>query len=77
MRNKYLTDVKLNKQVKVIDITCSGLERRRFLDLGITKNTILKPIFKSPFGDPIAYEIRNTVIAIRKENAKNIKVIEL
>ena len=69
-----LSDLKLNKKAKVVDINCSGDEKRRFLDLGIVKDTVLVPIFNSPFGNPTAYEIRKTIIAIRKEDANKIKV---
>ena len=78
MKNSIpLNELTLNQKAKVIDIHCNGPERRRFLDLGIIKDTVLTPIFKSPSGDPTAYEIRKTVIAIRKESAQNIKVVEL
>lgn len=72
-----LSNLALNKKAKVININCSGDEKRRFLDLGIVKDTVLTPILKSPFGTPTAYEIRKTLIAIRKENADKIQVIEL
>ena len=78
MKNSIpLCNLELNKKAKVIDIKCNGLEKRRLLDLGIVKDTVLTPIFKSPFGTPTAYEIRKTVIAIRKENAKKIIVTEI
>ena len=72
-----LNELKLNKKAKVINIKCDGLEKRRFLDLGIVKDTIIIPIFTSPFGTPTAYEIRKTIIAIREENAKKIEVVEI
>ena len=72
-----LSKLELNKKAKVLDIKCDEADKRRFLDLGIVKDTVLTPIFKSPFGTPTAYEIRKTVIAIRKENAKKIKVVEI
>ena len=78
MRNSIpLSDLEINKKAKVIDLRCNGNEKRRFLDLGIVKDTVLTPIFKSPFGTPTAYEIRKTVIAIREENAKKIEVVEI
>ena len=67
-----LSDVDLDKEVKVINIMADGELRRRFFDLGIIKDTIVEPLYISPFGDPKAYLIRGTVIAIRKEDAKNI-----
>ncbi len=78
MKNSIpLSDLEINKKAKVIDLRCNGNEKRRFLDLGIVKDTVLTPIFKSPFGTPTAYEIRKTVIAIREENAKKIEVVEI
>ncbi|MBU5438558.1 ferrous iron transport protein A [Tissierella sp. MSJ-40] len=48
--------------------------KRRFLDLGITPHTVIKTERLNPAGNPIAYNIRGTIIAIRKEEAKNILV---
>ena len=48
--------------------------RRRMFDLGIVKGTEIKCMYKSPYGDPTAYGIRGTVIAIRKEDASLIKI---
>lgn len=70
-----LNDVDLNKTVIVNDILCDNHSKRRFLDLGIIKGTLITPLFRSTFSDPTAYEINNTVIAIRKEDASLIKVI--
>lgn len=70
----YLNNLKLNEQCRVIDILCDSHNKRRFLDLGIIKGTLIKPLFRSPFSDPTAYEINNTVIAIRNEDARMIKI---
>ena len=55
----------------------SGALKRRFLDLGIVENTLITPVLKSPSGDPTAFEIRGTLIALRKEDANLIKVKSL
>lgn len=52
----------------------NGNIRRRILDLGIVQGTRIKPVLKSPLGDPTAYEIRGTIIALRKEDSKLIYV---
>ena len=49
-----------------------GQERRRFMDLGILKGTVISVEFKSPSGDPTAYMIRGAVIALRKDQADQI-----
>ena len=76
LKNTFSLDtVDLNKPVIVTDILCDSHSKRRFFDLGIIKGTLITPLFRSPFSDPTAYEINNTVIAIRKEDANLIKVI--
>ena len=46
----------------------------RLLDMGLVKGTEITPILISPSGDPRAFLVRGTIIAIRKEDAKNIKI---
>lgn len=52
----------------------NGLSRRRLLDLGIIPDTSISVERKSPSGNPIAYKIRGSVIALRNEEAKYIIV---
>jgi len=67
-----LSELPLNT-VGIIDkLNCSGNIRRRMLDLGLIKGTKIIPVFKSPSGDPIAYEIRKTLIALRKDDSSLI-----
>lgn len=67
-----LYELPLNTVGIIDNLNCTGLVRRRMLDLGIIKGTKIIPVFKSPSGDPIAYEIRKTLIALRKEDSSNI-----
>lgn len=67
-----LSELPLNKVGIINDLNCNGNIRRRMLDLGLIKGTKITPVFKSPSGDPVAYEIRKTLIALRKEDSKLI-----
>ncbi|MGI6435813.1 MAG: FeoA family protein [Syntrophomonadaceae bacterium] len=58
----------------VRQLTAQGNTRRRLLDLGLINDTKVEALIKSPFGDPIAYEIRGAVIALRSEEASKILV---
>ena len=49
--------------------------KRRILDLGIIEGTKIKPVLKSPLGDPTAYEVRGSIISLREEDSKKIEVI--
>lgn len=59
---------------KVKKLTADGSCRRRLLDLGLIIDTTVESLCKSPAGDPIAYEIRGAVIALRSEEARKILV---
>jgi ferrous iron transport protein A len=61
---------------RIKKLTSTGISRRRMMDLGMIPGTIIEALMKSPAGDPIAYEIRGTVIALRKEESRYI-LIEL
>lgn len=52
-----------------------GVERRRLFDLGIIPGTTIEVEMVNPSGDPTAYRIRGSVIALRGNQARQIKVL--
>lgn len=72
-----LDNLQINTLGKVLKLNCTGNIRRRMLDLGIIKDTTIKPILKSPSGNLVAYEVRGTIIAIRKEDSCKIEVLNI
>ncbi|MGI5850234.1 MAG: FeoA family protein [Christensenellales bacterium] len=76
MDNQYipLNNLPMGQQATVKILSLDGFTRRRMLDLGLIINTVVKALMKSPAGDPIAYDIRGAVIALRKEEASKIMV---
>lgn len=72
-----LNYLQIGKSGKIIKLNNTGSIRRRLLDLGFIPGTIIKAELSSPFQDPIAYKIRNALVAIRKSDSKNIIVEEL
>ncbi|MCO8194315.1 FeoA family protein [Anaerofustis sp. NSJ-163] len=69
-----LTNVKIGQTKKVKKICANKDDKRRFLDLGLINGTKIKPVFVSPLNDPVAYEIRGSIIALRKEDSDKIYV---
>jgi DtxR family Mn-dependent transcriptional regulator len=61
-------------EVVAISPACRGAERRRFMDLGILRGAKITAGFRSPSGDPVAYQIRGATIALRREQAALISV---
>jgi ferrous iron transport protein A len=66
--------VPVGGNVRVRELTANGNVRRRMLDLGLIVDTEIEALMKSPSGDPIAYQIRGAVIALRSEEASQILV---
>ncbi|WP_270166839.1 FeoA family protein [Paenibacillus sp. SYP-B4298] len=49
-----------------------GVLRRRLLDLGFVPGAVIEVLQKSPLGDPVAYQVHHTTIALRHEEASRI-----
>lgn len=47
---------------------------KRLMDLGICEGEDVKCVMKSPLGDPAAYLIKGSVIALRREDAAGVFV---
>ena len=61
-------------EIVMLDDAVQGFTRRRFLDLGLTPGTTIYPELGNFFGDPRAYRVRGTLIALRKDQAAQIWV---
>jgi len=69
-----LTDLSPGSVCQIVSLELSGLLRRRILDLGIVPGTLIRCIRRGPSGDPTAYLVRETLIALRNEDAAQILV---
>lgn len=72
--SETLADVSEGEEAVVVGLSRAlrGQQRRRMLDFGIVPGTLIKAQLKSLGGDPIAYEIRGTTIALRKNQSSKI-----
>lgn len=73
---RTLADAAEGEEVRVTEIApaCQGMQRRRLLDLGVVPGTRITPELISTAGDPVAYRIRGALIALRREQARQIEV---
>lgn len=73
-----LTTLEKGKKARVTGLSpaCQGLTRRRFQDLGITRGVQIERVMQSAFKDPTAYRVRNTLIALRREQSNLIWIEE-
>lgn len=73
---EVLTNLQVGEEARVLSLhaSCRGAERRRLLDLGFVPGTVLEVELVSPTGDPVAYRVRGTVIALRRKQARQIRI---
>lgn len=57
--------------------SCRGALRRRLMDLGFVRGSRVSVGMRSPLGNPVAYVVRGTAIALRREQARQIIVTPL
>lgn len=74
MKISSLWQAPVGSQCKVKEINLNKTEKERILDLGMISGTNVKVLQKSPMGDPTAYLIRGSVIALRSEYTKKITI---
>ncbi|MBY0595025.1 FeoA family protein [Bacillus bingmayongensis] len=69
---KPLSKFQTGQFVQIEKLKLEGTMKRRLLDLGFIPGAIIKVLQKSPLGDPIAYQVSNTTIALRSEESSLI-----
>lgn len=69
-----LNDIKPGEKALITSLNSVGSMRRRLLDIGLIKGTLVECLGRSPLGDPSAFLIRGAVIAIRSEDCNDILI---
>ncbi len=72
--NITLNKVPLNVTAKIKFVKSDFKNKNRLAELGFTEGCKITPLYISPLGDPTAYCVRGTIIALRTEDAENIIV---
>ena len=67
-----LSALEVGKAMTVSAIESDEYMKRRLLDLGFCPNTRVRCLYRAPMGDPTAYLIRGTVIALRQKDAAGV-----
>jgi DtxR family Mn-dependent transcriptional regulator len=73
---RRLTSLKKGEKAKVVGLSqeCRGASRRRLLDLGFTSGSQVEIGLPGPLKEPRAYLIRNTLIALRNDQADMVLI---
>ncbi|WP_071461102.1 FeoA family protein [Bacillus massilinigeriensis] len=60
-------------KIRISKLHLEGVMQRRLLDLGFVPGRVVEVVRKSPLGDPIAFRVSQTCIALRKEESRKIE----
>ena len=71
---KTLKDVNVGESAVVKKLHGEGPVKRRIMDMGITKGTVLLVRKVAPLGDPMELNVRNYELSVRKADAAMIEV---
>lgn len=72
-----LNELMPGQHAVVTRLTSNGGLRRRLQDLGLAQGSEVACVQYSPLGDPVAYEVCGTIIALRRKDAYEIEVEEV
>lgn len=67
-------ELEIKEKGKIKKIFLDEQKQAKLFHLGLTPNEEIICKFKSPFKDPIAYQIKGCIFAIRNEDAALIEV---
>ena len=70
-----LSGIQPGNTAKILDICGDRDYARRLMELGIAPGGKVRCLFRSANGDPTAYQVSGTVIALRRVDASGIQVV--
>ncbi len=71
---KTLKDAKIGEIITVKKLHGAGPVKRRIMDMGITKGTVLQVRKVAPLGDPMELNVRGYELSVRRADAEIIEV---
>ncbi|WII39818.1 FeoA family protein [Paenibacillus thiaminolyticus] len=69
---RALAQADTGSRLRLSRIEVKGVLRRRLLDLGFVPGNTVEVLQRSPLGDPVAFRVNNTTIALRREESTRI-----
>lgn len=69
-----LNCLKDGEEGRITSLDADGSLRRRLLDFGLIVGTPVRCLRRSPWGSPVIYRVRGTMLAIRACDGQRIRV---
>ena len=64
----------VGQHTTIVAVTGNGALRRRLLELGLVPGTPIRRTGAAPLGEPLTFEVRGAVLALRKSEAARVEV---
>ena len=69
--------MKIGDKKKIVNIDNDLSIKKRLLEIGISNGEKIECILRNPFKNMCAYRVKDTLVAIRKDDAKRINVCDI
>lgn len=71
---RTLADLALGETSRILALSAEAAKQQRWLELGFLPGRTVTAVLRAPLGDPTAYQVLDTVIALRKSDAQLIHI---
>ena len=68
----FLNQLGVGETATVVYVDDSSALKKRLGEIGFSSGSVVKCIMKSPLGDPKAFLVKGSVIALRSEDARAV-----
>lgn len=75
MKVQVLADLPIGKTARVGKISAKIAIKGRLWDIGLVEGSEISCLYAAPSGEPRAYRIKGSVIALRREDAVYIEIV--
>ena len=69
-----LSDIKPGGKARVISISGDGELKKRVIEMGLTKGSVVEIERVAPLGDPMDIKVRGYRLSLRKDEASRVTV---
>ena len=76
-KERPLADIAVHNACVIAELSGDRPVRKRLMDMGLTRNTLVQVYHVAPLGDPIELQVRGYKLSIRKADAAKILVREV
>jgi ferrous iron transport protein A len=71
---RTLRELPIKKSARILRVHGEGALKRRLMDMGLTRGTVVTVKKVAPLGDPIEVTVRGYELSLRKDDAALIEI---